>query len=334
MSEMDALIGLTEKLASKVMTDAEVDNLVQAAEVYGKLFKEDENIQHAVEYISDKAKDVKLNISTEAIDKVADSGQLKQAVNIFDERAQKTGIRPENTEQHLAQKLSDMADNSNAKEVFDIGHKLIDSGKVLDNGDDEDRANFAGNIASAYAVAAGKMNLSSGQAKIVLGDLASLSEHLDYPADAFVLDNLPLDDKKTAEAFVKYTEKALQQTDEQGKDVINGDALIKQFTEVVAHHPEMAKKCGELVKKTADLQGSGGMGDAYDEAHNYFEQVQGMKGVSFDDKCVAGREKVRFDHLAQKAKRREAEQEQSQQQTQHRTTEIDFRQIDFGEMER
>ena len=209
--------------------------------------------------------------------------------------------------------------------------------QIIERGSIEAKSDFAGYVTSAYSNAADKEKPTPAQAKKMLSDLSYISQYTDYPADCFNI-NLPLDDKKTAEDFLKYTEKALQQADEKN-GVVNGDGLIKQYAEIVQHHPEMAKKCNELVNKTADLQERNGMESyTYDAAYNYFEKVKEMKeidGVSDFDKSIARTRSTLWKRKADQAKEREKEQgkEQSHHQTQQKTKEPDFKQMNFGDFE-
>ena len=108
------------------------------------------------------------------------------------------------------------------------------------------------------------------------------------------------------------------------------------YAEIVQHHPEMAKKCNELANKTANLQQHNGMESyTYDAAHNYYEKVKEMDGVSDSDKSMARVRATSWERKAEQAKAREKEQEkrQPQHQTQQKTKDFDFKQTKFEDFE-
>ena len=74
----------------------------------------------------------------------------------------------------------------------------------------------------------------------------------------------------------------------------------------------MAQECNKLVKKTANLQGGDNCSDCYNEAAQYFEEIQGADGVSFSDKRMAGKERVIFSRRATQAKEREKSNKQAE----------------------
>ncbi len=271
------------------------------------------------------------------IDSIYDIDSLQKAVNTYVTKSEGSFGNPQ-TELSLAYELSDLSENlsesSDAKKIFDIAGKVANF-QIIERGSIEAKSDFAGYVAFAYSNAAYKEKPTPAQAKKMLSDLSYMSQYTDYPADCFNI-NLPLDDKKTAENFLKYTEKALQQVDEKNGVVKHGDGLIKQYAEIVQHHPEMAKKCNELVNKTANLNERNGMESyTYDDAHNYFEKVKEMDGISYSDKLMAKARSETWKRKAEQAKEREKEQgkEQSHHQTQQKTKEPDFKQMNFGDFE-
>ena len=132
--------------------------------------------------------------------------------------------------------------------------------------------------------------------------------------------------EKVAGQFLKFAEEDLNRIEDKGQEVFDGDAVIGKFTEIVALHPSMDKKCRELIDKTLDLQGNDCLSNAYDAASNYFNKVQETDGISFEDKRSAGMEKMKFGNLAKRAKRMEVEK------SKEKTMEFDFGDLDF-EME-
>lgn len=311
MDFLDLLVQKHEELSNKVMTDDEVDKIAKYVETIGKLHKNDENVERAVECIRQKAYDVQHNFDFSAIDKVSDIADLNRAFNIYELRAQKNGVRYTPTEVKFAEKLCDLSENVGGNAIFSLANKIAES-EMLTSDKSEAKGDFAGYVVSAYTNISQKTSLTSNQCRTMLGNVSELAGDTDYPADAFGALNVKLDDKNVALAFLRESEKALNLTEDQEKDVANGSALIKQFSQIVKLHPEMAQECNKLVKKTANLQGGNNCSDCYNEAAQYFEEIQGADGVSFSDKRMAGKERVIFSRRATQAKEREKSNKQAE----------------------
>ena len=328
MGNIELFAELYSSLDKRIMTDIEVDRIVNAASAMAATSKNDEQIQMAVEKIRDKATDVKNNYDYSAIEGIGNTQDLNKAIDIYNARAEKSGVHYDYTEIKLAEKLADFSEKEDSKEIIRMADKLVDT-PILDGSNSETKGQFAGYLISAYGCAANNTKLTPNKARDMLGIVADLSQHTEHPADSFLM-RLPLDDKKVAEDFLKHTEKALERADD-NDGVLMGGALIKQYAEIVKHHPEMAKKCNELVNKTANLQGGNYLSDTYDAASKYYEKVKEMNGVSDSDKAMA---RTRSNIWEKKAVRtKEREEEQSMHKSPNKTTEIDFKQMDF-EIER
>ena len=315
---MDKLKQMYDNLEKQIMTDKEVDDIVMAATKEAIVCRDDTSVQDIAARIEKKAAEVKNNSNTTAIYAISNTQELSKALNIYESRPT---LNP-TTEMTLARKLLDLSDkpDSKPKDIFNIAHKLSSINYQARFDDSMIGGLFRGSVARAYAEASFREKPDPATARHALRDLASLSTDNLYPADYFRL-ILPLDDEKTAEDFLKYTEKALQRAE--ARNGVNlGAGLIDSYTEIVRHHPEMAKKCNELVNKTANLQlENGEEADTYDLAYKYYEEVKKMDGVSDYDKSMA---RIRSASWKRKAWRAKQEKEQSQHQTQQKNQEVDF----------
>ena len=245
----------------------------------------------------------------------------------------------ENMELSIAEEMSsrlskiEKLNESGAKRVAKLANRLMRDQTCLGCGSDDKKEGFVSNMLLSYL----KVE-KSGHKLDVNDDLAMLKFSHELAVEGGreqVIGGLctRLDDKKVADEFLKFAEEDLNRLNDKGQDILSGDLLIEKFAEIVKHHPEMAKKCNELVNKTADLQGCNGH-DAYvyGAAHNYFEQVKEMDGVSDYDKTMAKVRSKTWDKRAQKAEEL-GKQKAEKEHFQAKTTEIDFREMDFG-MER
>ena len=200
----------------------------------------------------------------------------------------------ENMELSIAEEMSsrlskiEKLNESGAKRVAKLANRLMRDQTCLDCGSDDKKEGFVSNMLLSYL----KVE-KSGHKLDVNDDLAMLKFSHELAVEGGreqVIGGLctRLDDKKVADEFLKFAEEDLNRLADKGQDIYSGNLPIEKFAEIVKHHPEMAKKCNELVNRVADDQEfNRWRGETLEAAVNYFNEVNGDDKVSDYDRTVA-----------------------------------------------
>ncbi|MBQ2886645.1 MAG: hypothetical protein IJE43_23240 [Alphaproteobacteria bacterium] len=300
---MSAFDDLIAKLTERNLSDMEVDKIVNAGIGLASVLGNSEDILEDLEKLKKQAEDKKQNKDIKYIDGIDNMKDMSDAINSYNARNDKGFINYE-AQALLADKLSDLSEKADGKDVYRLANSLMKDSSILENGTKEQKENFAGCLCTAYAFAVDNGKLTPKEALKILDNIDDLAFHTQCPDVAFSNIAICLDDKKVAERFCTYTEKMLNKMEDEGKDT-SSSLIIDAFAEIVQHHPEMAGKCNKLVRQSVDSADKQIYSEMLGKAVDFFDKVNVADGVSEKDKSMA---KSRS-HYYKKAQQRIAERE-------------------------
>lgn len=300
---MSAFDDLIAKLTERNLSDMEVDKIVNAGIGLASVLGNSEDVLEDLEKLKKQAEDKKQNKDIKYIDGIDNMKDMSDAINSYNVRTDKGFVNYE-AQALLADKLSDLSEKADGKDVYKLVNNLMKDSSILENGTKEQKEKFAGCLCTAYAFAVDNGKLTPKEALKILDNIDDLAFHTQYPDFAFSNVAICLDDKKVAERFVNYTEKMLNKMEDVGKDT-SSSQIIDAFAEIVQHHPEMAGKCNKLVRQSVDSADKQIYSEMLGKAVDFFDKVNVADGVSEKDKSMA---KSRS-HYYKKAQQRIAERE-------------------------
>ena len=283
---MSAFDDLIAKLTESNLSDMEVDKIVNAGIGLASVLGNSEDVLEDLEKLKKQAEDKKQNKDIKYIDSIDDMKDMHDAVNNYNARNDK-GFANYEAQALMADKLSNLSEKADGKEVYNIANNLMKDTSILENGTKEQKEIFAGCLCTAYAFAVDNGKLTSKEALVMLDNVDDLAMHTQYPDMAFSNVVTCLDDKKVAERFCAYTEKMLNKMGENNQSVSEySTGLIDAYTQIVQNHPEMAGKCSELVNKTVNMvEGSGT--EMIGKAIEFCDKVNEKDGVHEAHKSMA-----------------------------------------------
>lgn len=304
---MSTLSDLLDALSKKNITDYEVDKIVSAAEKVAGALTGNPDVSRDLEELKVRAASIKSNRDFSSIEDITELKDLNTAVNIYYARVEKNGKNEYfETEALLADKLADLSEKADGQEVFRIANNMVRrSTSILDNGTPEQKKAFAGCLCTAYNFSSSNVSYTSSQSSRVLDNVKELAPYGAYPEAAFACLRLNFDDEKVAGKFLKYTDEILSKMDDGGKDTLLGDELINAYAQIVSRHPQLAKQCGFLVNRVADMQGNKHfLTDTYEKAAEYYGNVAEMDNVDEEAKSYARIKRTRWQKQFEKASQR------------------------------
>lgn len=318
------------ELIKKDPSNKEVDKIIEMAEARLASYSKSpifESIKADLANLKANADKVKKNENTDHIDDLNNMKDLQTAVNKYHNRSLENGSTSCHKEIKLANKLADLAEKADGKETYKVAHALVQCSQFLSEGESNQREEIAGNICTAYACAIDNAKLSPEVSRAMLRDVNSMAFDTTVPDYAFGNIATNLDDRKTAEMFLNYTEKITERMDAECKDVYAADILIKAYSKIVKHHPDMAGKCNKLVNWFADSQGdSNSLGAAVE----YFDMVKNAKDVSTVDMSMARVRSAGFSKKRDRKLELESKKAQTQQKTSNMEMDYSFDDYDYG----
>lgn len=300
---MSAIDDLIAKLTERNLSDIEVDKIVNEGIGLASVLGNSEDVLEDLEKLKKQAEDKKQNKDIKYIDGIDNMKDMNDAINSYNVRSDKGFVNYE-AQALLADKLSDLSEKADGKDVYKLANNLMKDSSILENGTKEQKEKFAGCLCTAYAFAVDNGRFTPKEALAMLDNVDDLAFHTQYPDVAFSNVAICLDDKKVAERFVNYTEKMLNKMEDEGKDT-SSSQIIDAFAEIVQHHPEMAGKCNKLVRQSVDMADKQIYSEMLGKAVDFFDKVNVAEGVSEKDKSMA---KSRS-HYYKKAQQRIAERE-------------------------
>lgn len=283
---MSAFDELFAKLAEKNLNDMEVEKIVNVGIGLASALGGSEDVLAQLDSLKKQAEAKKQNKDIKYIDGIDDMKDMRDAVNNYNARNDK-GFANYDAQALMADKLADLSEKADGKEVYNIANNLMKDTSILENGTKEQKETFAGCLCTAYAFAADNGKLTPKEALVMLDNVDDLAMHTQYPDMVFSNVATCLDDKKVAERFVAYTEKVLNKMGENNQSVYEyNTGLIDAYTQIVQNHPEMAGKCSELVNKTVNMvEGSGT--EMIGKAIEFCDKVNEKEGVHEAHKSMA-----------------------------------------------
>ena len=303
---MSAFDDLIARLAEKNLSDMEVDKIVnEGIGLIGVLGGSEEFLAQ-LDSLKKQAEAKKQNKDIKYIDGIDDMKDMNDAINSYNVRNDK-GFTNYEAQALLADKLADLSEKADGKEVYKLVNNLMKDDSILENGTKKQKEKFAGSICTAYACAVDNGKFTPKEALTMLDNVADLAMHTQVPDAAFANVAVCLDDKEVAERFCKYTEKMLDKMSEEGMYVCAG-GLIDAYAKIVEHHPEMLKECNELVVKAAELFESNNT-ENLGKVIDYFNKVNEKEGVDELEKTKARVKKNIYKKKQEKAAEKENERE-------------------------
>ena len=283
---MSAFDDLIARLAEKNLSDMEVDKIVnEGIGLIGVLGGSEEFLAQ-LDSLKKQAEAKKQNKDIKYIDGIDDMKDMNDAINSYNVRNDK-GFTNYEAQALLADKLADLSEKADGKEVYKLANNLMKDDSILENGTKKQKEIFAGSICTAYAFAVDSKEFSPKEALKILDSVNDLAFNTQCPDAAFANVAVCLDDKEVAERFCKYTEKMLDKMSENNQSVYEyNTGLIDAYTQIVQNHPEMAGKCSELVNKTVNMvEGSGT--EMIGKAIEFCDKVNEKDGVHEAHKSMA-----------------------------------------------
>ena len=300
---MSAFDDLIAKLTERNLSDMEVDKIVNAGIGLASVLGNGEDVLEDLEKLKKQAEDKKQNKDIKYIDGIDNMKDMNDAINSYNVRNDK-GFANYEAQALMADKLSDLSEKADGKDVYTAVNNLMRDDSILTKGTEEQKEKYAGSLCTAYAFAVDNGKLTPKETLAMLDNVDELAFYTQYPDVAFSNVAICLDDKKVAERFVNYTEKMLNKMEDEGKDT-SSSQIIDAFAEIVQHHPEMAGKCNKLVRQSVDMADKQIYSEMLGKAVDFFDKVNVAEGVSEKDKSMA---KSRS-HYYKKAQQRIAERE-------------------------
>ena len=301
---MSAFDDLIARLAEKNLSDMEVDKIVnEGIGLIGVLGGSEEFLAQ-LDSLKKQAEAKKQNKDIKYIDGIDNMKDMNDAINSYNVRNDK-GFTNYAAQALLADKLADLSEKADGKEVYKLVNNLMKDDSILENGTKEQKEIFAGSICTAYAFAVDSKEFSPKEALTMLDNVSDLAMHTQVPDAAFANVAVCLDDKEVAERFCAYTEKMLYKMKAQGM-VVGADELIDAYAKIVEHHPEMAIKCNTLVEKTANLFESDNS-ENIGKVVGYLDKVNETEGVCEAAKSAARCREDRYKKRLERAVEQENE---------------------------
>lgn len=319
---MSLLDDLITKLSEKNLSDADVDKILNAGINIASLLGNGEEVKESLNKLKLMAENKKQNKDIQYIDKLNTPKDLNDAINIYNNRVDK-GYTNYEGQALLAEKLGNMSETDvlSTKDLYTLSNNLMKDDGILEYGTDAQKEIFAGNLCTAYAFSVDSTR-TPGEVSKILDNVRDLAMYTECPDWAIANVATRLDNKKIAQKFIKYSEEILDKMDEKGMEV-SGAHLIDAYKNIVKNHPEMAKKCNELVKKATNLTGDE---NVLETAKKYCQEVDKTNGVDAVDKALARSYSRHYNARYEKAKAKRQKVEKNTK-SMNRTIEMDY---DYG----
>lgn len=282
MSAFDELIA---KLTEKNLSDVEVDKIVNAGIGLASALGGSEEVLSQLDSLKKQAEAKKQNKDIKYIEGIDNIKDMKDAINLYNVRNEKVFSNYE-AQALMADKLSDLSEKADGKEVYKLANNLLIDNSILENGSEYQKEMFAGCLCSAYAWAIDNGKFTPKEALKILENVDDLAFYTHVPDIAFSNVAICLDDKNVAERFVTYTEKMLNKMEGEGKDTISS-RIIDAYAEIVQYHPELAGKCNKLVRQSVDMADKQIYSEMVGKAVDFFDKVNVAEGVSEKDRSMA-----------------------------------------------
>ena len=282
---MSAFDDLIARLAEKNLSDMEVDKIVnEGIGLIGVLGGSEEFLAQ-LDSLKKQAEAKKQNKDIKYIDGIDDMKDMNDAINSYNVRNDK-GFTNYEAQALLADKLADLSEKADGKEVYKLVNNLMKDDSILENGTKKQKEKFAGSICTAYAFAVDNGKFTPKEALTMLDNVSDLAMHTQVPDAAFANVAVCLDDKKVAERFCAYTEKMLNKMEENDMDT-SFPEIIDAYAEIAQHHPEMAGKCNKLVRQAVERSDNQHYSEMLGKAVDFFDKVIATEGVAEKDKSLA-----------------------------------------------
>ena len=304
---MSAFDDLIARLAEKNLSDMEVDKIVnEGIGLIGVLGGSEEFLAQ-LDSLKKQAEAKKQNKDIKYIDGIDDMKDMNDAINSYNVRNDKGFINYE-AQALLADKLADLSEKADGKEVYKLANNLMKDDSILENGTKKQKEIFAGSICTAYAFAVDSKEFSPKEALKILDSVNDLAFNTHAPDAAFANVAVCLDDKKVAERFCKYTEKMLNKMEENDMDT-SFPEIIDAYAEIAQHHPEMAGKCNKLVRQAVERSDNQHYSEMLGKAVDFFDKVTATEGVVEKDKSLAKSRSHYYKKSQQRISEKESEKE-------------------------